>query len=356
MGLLGSEHVHGADDLEHVQAMNIAQGMTPPSAAQATKSHHFLGARHDVHARRTMWVLLLCASMMGVEIVAGLLFGSMALLADGLHMATHAGVMLVAAAAYHIARKRQDDPSFSLGTGKIGDLAAFASALALASTAVFMAIESIKRLVYPVPIALDEAIPVACVALAVNLISIWLLHDDHGHGNGHGLGHGHAPTHDHHHQHDDDHDDHVHHHHGHGDLNLRAAYAHVVSDAGLGVLAIVGLIAARQLGWVWLDPLLGLLAAAVILRWAVALLVAASSVLLDRVPDQSLASAVRKRLERDGARVTDFHIWQLGPGHNAVMATLAGGRFPADHYRRQLEAFPTLSHVTIEITLEETSS
>ncbi len=314
--------------------MNIVKEAAASPEGLLTRPHRFLGERHDIHARRTMWVLLLCATMMAVEIVAGLLFGSMALLADGLHMATHAGVMLVAAAAYHIARKRQDDPTFSLGTGKIGDLAAFASALALASTAVFMAIESVKRLVYPVPIQLDEAIPVACVALVVSLISIWLLHDGHGHSHGHD-----HHAHDHH-AHDDDHG-HAHHGHGHSDLNLRAAYTHVVSDTGLGVRAIIGLIAARQLGWVWLDPLLGLLAAAVILRWAVALLRAASSVLLDRVPDQSLAKTVRKRLERDGASVTDFHIWQLGPGHNAVMATLAGGAFPTEHYRRQLETFPT---------------
>lgn len=319
----------------------------------AASRGHFLGARHDRNARKTAWVLLLCAVTMAVEIVAGLAFGSMALLADGLHMATHAGVMLVAAAAYRIAWKYRSSSDYSFGTGKVGDLAAFASALALGATAVFLAIESAHRLIEPVEISFDEAIPVAFLGLAVNLLSIWLLHDghDHGHSHEHGHahehGHGHAHSHDHH---DHDHDDHheLHHH----DLNLRAAYVHVVADAGIGVLAIIGLFAARELGWVWLDPLLGIVAAIVILRWAWSLIRATSTILLDKVPDDQLARKARAILEQGGARLCDFHLWQIGPGHYAAIATLAGAVHPADHYRRLLSALPAIAHVTIE-TLPE---
>lgn len=326
--------------------------------AYAHRRGYFLGAKHDRNARKTMWVLLLCAVTMVAEIVAGLMFGSMALLADGLHMSTHAGVMLVAAAAYRIAWSRRDDPRFSFSTGKVGDLAAFSSALALGAMAVFLAIESTERLFAPVPISFDEAIPVAFLGLAVNALSVWLLHDNHDHHHGHH--HAHHHTHDHAHHTHDHHDHghaHDHHHHGEGeerhhDLNLRAAYVHVVADTGLGVLAIAGLFAAREFGWVWLDPLLGLLAAVVIFRWAVALLRAAGSTLLDQVPDAALAARVRAVLEEEGERVTDFHLWQLGSGHYAVAAQLEGARHPAAGYRDKLARFSSVAHTTIETDLQ----
>lgn len=295
-----------------------------------------------------MWVLLLCAVTMVAEVVAGLLFNSMALLADGLHMASHAGVMLVAVVAYRFSRRYSRAAGFSFSTGKVGDLAAFASALALAGTAAFLAIESVHRLFEPVPISFDEAIPVAFLGLIVNLLSIWLLHDGHDHHHGHGHSHSH-----HHHHHAHDHHDHAHGHdhgeHRHTDLNLRAAYVHVIADAGLGVLAILGLFAARELGWVWLDPLLGLLAAIVILRWAAGLLRAAGSTLLDRVPDPQLAARARALLEQEGERLTDFHLWQLGPGHYGLIASLSGAPHGPAHYHALLAALPGIAHVTVEI-------
>jgi len=318
----------------------------------APSRSYFLGAEHDRNFRKTAWVLLLCAATMVAEVVAGLVFGSMALLADGLHMATHAGVMLVAAAAYRIARQRRADGAFSFGTGKVGDLAAFASALALAATSVGLAIESIHRLFEPVTIAFDEAIPVAFLGLVVNLLSVWLLHD-HGHGHDHGHSHGHGHHHHHEHAHGEDHDHHHdHHHHHHHDLNLRAAYMHVIADTGLGVLAIAGLFTARQLGWVWLDPVLGILAAIVIFRWALGLLREAGSILLDKVPDEALAARIRVLLEQDGARIADFHLWQVGPGHYAVIAALVGETHDADHYRQRLSGISSLAHVTIETRAE----
>lgn len=339
--------------------LNIATSPTRPEGGTTAAYHcewaprrrFFLGDRHDRNERKTLWVLLLCAVTMVAEVVAGLLFGSMALLADGLHMATHAGVMLVAVAAYRFSRRHSGNAGFSYSTGKVGDLAAFASALVLAGTAVFLAIESGHRLWEPVPISFDEAIPVAFLGLFVNLLSIWLLHDGHDHGHGHG--HGHSHDHHHHHHGHDHHHDHAHGHdhgeHRHTDLNLRAAYVHVIADAGLGIMAIAGLFAARELGWVWLDPLLGILAAIVILRWAIALLRAAGSTLLDRVPDPQLAARARARLEQDGGLLTDFHLWQIGPGHHGLVASLSGAPHGPDHYHALLADFPSISHVTIEI-------
>lgn len=321
-----------------------SQGADSPHDGLGRPSHDFLGRDHDDHAGRTRAVLLLCAATMAIEIVCGMLFGSMALLADGLHMATHAGVMLVATGAYRFARRRLDDPSFSFGTGKVSDLAAFASAIVLAFTAMTMAAESIGRLLAPVPIAFDQAIPVAILGLAVNILSIWLLHDRH-----------HHEAHD-----DDDHGDHDHaahdgrhHHHDH---NFRAAYLHVLSDVAVGILAVIGLVAGRFFGWLWLDPVMGLVGAFVILRWAVALAMAAGNVLLDRVPDADLERAVRDRLEYGGAHVEDFHLWRLGPGHHGLIAAIrAQESLPSSVYREMLSVFPTLSHVTIQVDPPESA-
>lgn len=302
--------------------------------------HDFLGAGHDANARKTVFVLLLCAAMMVVEIAGGLAFRSIALLADGLHMATHAGAMLVAAFAYRFARARSADPSFSFGTGKVGDLAAFGSAIVLASTSLFIVVESVERMFAPQRIAFAQAIPIACVGLVVNVASLWLLRDDHDH-------HGH----DHHdHAHDDHAHDHEHHERHHEDHNLRAAYVHVLADAAVSVLAIAGLIGARQLGWVWLDPVMGVVGAIVILRWSAVLIRSTSAVLLDRVPDARLASRVRERLEAEGAVLTDFHLWRLGPGHHGVIASLADGdELAASRARGRLLAIPSISHVTVAI-------
>ncbi len=353
------------EDQQKEAATAPAPHIHAPASAPVT--HDFLGRNHDAHAGRTTAVLLLCAATMVLEIVCGVLFGSMALLADGFHMATHAGVMLVAAGAYRFARQRLGDPSFSFGTGKVGDLAAFASAIILALTAVTIAIESIARLLSPTPIAFDQAIPVAFLGLGVNILSIWLLHDGHDHGHGH-------EDHDHHdHDHyDDDHDDHDdydhiahdahghHHHHDHAhhhhDHNFRAAYLHVLSDVAVGVLAIIGLLAGRFFGWHWLDPVMGLVGAYVIGRWAIALAAASGNVLLDRVPDAALERAIRARLLQGGGELTDFHFWRLGPGHHGLIAAVRTKEaVPSGVLRESLSIFPTLSHVTIQVEGPEMS-
>ena len=238
----------------------------PPAndADPLAHDHVFLGAAHDDHARRTMWVVALTALMMVAEIVAGYWTGSMALLADGFHMATHAGALGVSAAAYAYARKHARSSKFSFGTGKVGDLAGFASALVLGVVAVGIGVESVKRLLEPTTVAFGEATIVAVVGLAVNLVSALLLGAGHHHRGHDHHGHGHHHDHDHHHEH----------HHGHhgvhnsGDNNLRSAYMHVLADALTSILAIVALLAGRMLGWVWLDPVMGIVGALVLVALA----------------------------------------------------------------------------------------
>ena len=313
--------------------------------------HVFLGAQHARNARRTWAVIALTTVMMVVEIAAGAVFGSMALLADGFHMATHAGAMLIAAFAYFYARKHCRDPRFSFGTGKLGDLAAFASAIVLAMIALLIGYESVVRLVRPTAIAFDEALIVAVVGLLVNIASAWLLKDDHHH-HGHGDDHNHNDDdHDHDdHNHDHDHDHDHDHGHGHHDLNLRAAYVHVLADAAVSVLAIIGLLAGRQLGWLWMDPLMGILGFAVIAKWSVGLLKDAGAVLLDMRPSSGLAHKIEHRLEETGDHVVDLHVWRLGVGHHAAVVSLVSTRplSPAA-YKTRLEDIPGLSHVTIEV-------
>lgn len=315
-------------------------------------SHEFLGAHHDRNARRTWIVVAITFVMMIVEIAAGAIFGSMALLADGVHMATHAGALSVAALAYRYARRHQHDARFAFGTGKVGDLAGFASALALGLVALLIAVESIGRLLSPVTVAFNEAILVAIVGLVVNLVSAALLmhphgaddhdHDDHERRAPHDA---HDHDHDHDHAHDPAHD----HGHHHADHNLLAAYVHVLADAFTSVLAIVALVAGRYLGWVWLDAAMGLVGAAVIFRWSLGLMRQTARVLLDSA-DPKLLARVKDQLERDGACVSDLHIWRLGPGHSAVVATVVcpAGRSP-EHFKNKLSKLPTLSHVTVEV-------
>ena len=304
--------------------------------------HVFLGQHHDRNARRTWAVIVLCTIMMVVEIGAGAMFHSMALLADGLHMSTHAGAMLVAAAAYAYARKHRHDPRFSFGTGKLGDLAAFASAIILAMVALGIGAESVARLLNPVAIRYDEAIPVAIVGLLVNIASAWLLQEEHHH-------HGHEQDDDHDHGHDDDHHD-DHDHHGHRDLNLRAAYVHVVSDAAVSILAIAGLVAGRQLGWNFMDPVMGLLGCAVIARWSWMLMGDVGAVLLDMRPRGRLAERIEARLKADGVEIYDLHVWRLGPGHHAaVVSLMARDPQPPTVYKAKLAGLPGLSHVTVEV-------
>ncbi|AIP53305.1 CDF family Co(II)/Ni(II) efflux transporter DmeF [Burkholderia pseudomallei] len=408
----------------------------------AGHDHVFLGAAHGQNERRTWTVIALCTAMMVAEIVGGTLFGSLALVADGLHMSTHAGAMLIAALAYTYARRHASDARFVFGTGKLGDLAGFTSAIVLAMIALLIAYEAIARFLSPVPIHFDEAIPIAVLGLLVNLASVWLLSGDH---HGHGHHHGHAAHHAHgdeaqtistgagvfavsifedgvppvfrispaakqaciagaratittiradgSHQtfdmaergdrlesidaipephaftaivrlHGSEHSltfvEHEHaHHHGHGgskdvtarDHNIRSAYIHVIADAAVSVLAIVGLVLARAFGWMWMDPLAGIVGALVIANWSYGLMRDTSRILLDVSPDTLLADNVRRSIESGGDRVTDLHVWRLGPGHMSAVVSVATGDPARDSrfYHQLLKRFTSLSHVTVEV-------
>jgi cation diffusion facilitator family transporter len=298
-----------------------------------TQNHSFLGAHHDKHERRTWGVVTLTAFMMVAEIVGGTLFGSIALVADGWHMATHVAALAIAGLAYLFARRHAQDARFSLGTGKFGELAAFSSAIILGMIAFGVAYESAIRFAQPVTIHFQEAIPIAVLGLCVNLASAWLLRDEHDHDHDHG--HDHA-----------DHDHGARHH----DLNLRAAYVHVLADALISIMAIVGLSAAWAFGWNFMDPLVGLVGAGVIASWSFGLLRAAGRVLLDTVPDPDLERRIRGLMELDGDRVCDLHLWQVGPGHLAVMVSVvsAAPQAPAV-YKQRLAGLTGLSHVTVEV-------
>lgn len=296
--------------------------------------HVFLGARHDRHERRTWFVVALTAAMMVAEIIGGTMFGSMAVVADGWHMSTHAGALAIAALAYRFARKHARDPRFTFGTGKLGELAAFTSAVILAMIAAAIGYEAVMRLMSPVPIDFIEATWLAAMGLCVNLASAWLL-SDHGHDHPH---------------HDHDHD-HGHQHHGH-DSNIRAAYVHVLADAMTSVLAIIGLLAGWVYGLIWMDALMALIGVGVILSWSVSLLRSTGTVLLDMVPDRHLAGSIRKRIEVDGDRLCDLHLWRLGPGHTGVIASVVSDHPQAPSaYKQRLEGVAGLSHVTVEVHL-----
>ncbi|WP_062014525.1 CDF family Co(II)/Ni(II) efflux transporter DmeF [Aureimonas sp. AU4] len=303
----------------------------------AGHSHVFLGDGHARNERKVWAVIALTVAMMGIEIVAGTVYGSMALVADGLHMSTHAAAMLIAGLAYGFARRHAQNPRFTFGTGKLGDLAAFASAVILALIALFIAYESALRLASPVPISFGQAIGVAVGGLVVNLASAWLLKDDH-HGHGH---HGH--------------DGHDHNgaagHAGGRDNNLRAAYLHVLADAMTSMLAIAALALGSLYGWIWLDPAMGIVGALVIARWSWGLVRDAGAVLLDYVPEgEDLPNEIREAIETGGDRITDLHVWQVGPGHHAAIVSIATERpLPLSAYRAKLAHIHDLSHLTVEV-------
>jgi cation diffusion facilitator family transporter len=311
-----------------------------------THDHNFLGAQHARNERRTWLVVWLTLGMMVAEIVGGSLFGSMALLADGWHMSTHAVAIGIAALAYRYARRHADNPRFAFGTGKFGELAAFTSAVVLGMVAVMVAYESVLRMADPKPIAYGEAIAIAVLGLVVNLISAWLLREDHDH-------HHHGHDHSHHHGHTQDHssDDHDHAHaHHHRDNNLRAAYVHVLADAATSVMAIAALILARAFGWVWIDPVVGIVGSLVIASWAYGLIKSAGAVLIDVVPDSNVVDGIRSRLEVDGDRISDLHLWQIGPGHYSAIVTIVTDHpKPPASYKACLGELKQLSHVTVEV-------
>ncbi len=316
----------------------------------ADHDHVFLGAGHDRNARKTWSVIVLCSVVMVVEIVGGLRFGSLAVVADGLHMSTHAAAMLIAALAYGYARRHARDSRFSFGTGKVGDLAGFSSAIVLAMIALLIGYEALARLLHPVRIDFNEAIAIACLGLAVNIVSAWLLS---------GGDHGHAHHHDHHHHEHHEHHEHAAHHHAdaahgahHRDHNMRAAFVHVAADAAVSVLAIVGLAAGKYFGLVFMDPVMGIVGALVIANWSVGLLRDTGAILLDMNPDRALSDAITALVEAEGDSVCDLHLWRLGPGHLGAIVGVRSHDVARDsaYYRQQLRRFADLSHVTVQVT------
>jgi len=399
-----------------------------------THDHVFLGAGHEKSERRTWAVIWLCGFMMVAEIIGGVWFGSIALVADGLHMSTHASALLLAALAYSYARRHARDERFCFGTGKLGDLAGFTSAIVLAMIAILIGYEAITRFISPVPISFDEAIPIAVLGLIVNVASVLLLSGGEHH---HGHDHGHA-NHDHHHDdplrietrdsvvlleifedgvpprfrlswesgrepsagqvtietvrpegtrqtfamidrggylesideipephafsalvrldrgaeaHPVDFEEHVDAHAAaHQDNNMRAATIHVLADAAVSVLVIVGLLLGRLLGWVWMDPLAGMCGAVVIAAWSYGLVRDTGAILLDMNPDRKMAGRVRATIEAEGDRLTDLHLWRLGPGHlGAILSVTTANRKEPEYYRRRLRRFAALSHVTVQV-------
>lgn len=305
--------------------------------------HVFLGTQHARNERRTWVVIALTTAMMVAEIVAGSVYGSMALVADGWHMATHAAALLIAALAYVFSRRHARNRRFTFGTGKLGDLAGFASAIVLALIALLIGWESLLRFSAPVTINFNQAIVVAVIGLTVNLACAWLLRDnDHHHGSAHA-------HHDHHHEHAAH--EHPHTDERHRDNNLRAAYLHVLADALTSVLAIFALVTGSVFGWLWLDPAIGILGSLVIARWSWGLMRDAGAVLVDYLPEaEELPGQIRSAIERSGDEIYDLHVWQLGPGHHGAIVSLrsASPRAPS-YYRELLSHLTELSHVTFEV-------
>lgn len=299
-------------------------------------SHVFGQDRVQPGERKTLIVIGITATMMTVEIAAGLAFGSMALLADGLHMASHATALGIALFAYVFARRHAHDERFSFGTGKVNALGGYTGAVLLAVFALLMAAESVHRLIAPVSIAFNQAIAVSLIGLLVNGACALILTGPQGH------------HHHHHHGPDDHHHTHGHHHEDH---NLRSARLHVLADALTSVLAVIALLAAKHLGLVWMDPLMGIVGAGLVARWSLGLLVSSGGVLLDRQAPASVHDAVVASLETGtGDRVADLHIWSIGPGlHAAVVSIVTHDPRDPAHYKSRLPPDAGLAHVTIEV-------
>jgi cation diffusion facilitator family transporter len=304
--------------------INRQEKNTETEQSFSQHDHVYLGANQHVNEQRTLLVIGLTASMMILEILAGLMFGSMALLADGWHMASHAAALGITALGYAFARRQAHDPKYAFGTGKIGELAGYSSALLLAVIALLMGYESFRRLFAPVVISFDQAIAVAIVGFAVNVVSALLLKEKHGED---------------------------HHGHHHADHNLRAAYLHVLADALTSILAIFALSAGRLLGWIWMDPLMGIVGAVIIARWSYNLLCDTGRVLLDVNMDNSLHDNIRQVIEGEADNsIADLHVWRVGPGHFAAIISIltTQPRHPL-HYKQLLENVKGLCHVTVEV-------
>ena len=318
------DHHHHAHDRDHAPEYDSTVHIAVSDEGEERHyfDHVYLTDGHDRNERRTIWVLWLTAATMVVEIAFGWLSGSMALLADGFHMATHAGAMGVAAAAYRYARKHARSARYTFGTGKVGDLAGFASALVLAITSILIAIESGTRLFQPVTVAFGEAALVAVIGLLVNIASAFMLGHDHSHDHGDGHAHDHA------------------------DNNLRAAYIHVLTDALTSVLAIAALAAGYYFGWWWMDPAVGLLGSIVIGKWAWDLMKDTSAILLDAA-EPALTARIKVEVEALGGSIRDLHVWRIGPHAHAAIVSLAAGADDAA-IRQRIGALPRMAHVTVE--------
>jgi cation diffusion facilitator family transporter len=290
-------------------------------------SHRF-HSDHPHGERSTHRVIALTLTMMVIEIAAGMVFGSMALLADGWHMGTHAVALGITAVAYHFARRHADNPRFAFGTGKVGELGGFASAVVLAVVAFVMAAESVQRLMAPSPIRYNEAIAVAVVGLIVNVVSALMLQDRHP--PAHADGRGEERRHDH---------------------NLKAAYLHVLADALTSLLAIAALSAGKSLGWAWMDPFMGIVGAVIITKWAYGLLIDTGRILLDRDVDPQFVSAIVQRLEEESDnRVADIHVWRVGAGSLSVILSIVTHNPQApEHYKQLIGNFDEIAHVTVEV-------
>jgi cation diffusion facilitator family transporter len=289
---------------------------------------HRFDLENDHGERSTYRVIALTLVMMAVEIGAGLAFGSMALLADGWHMGTHAVALGITALAYFFARRHADNPRFTFGTGKVAELGGFTSAVVLAVVAIVMAAESLQRLISPHAIRFNEAIAVAVAGLIVNVVSAYMLQDRHSHDHPdqHGKGHGH-------------------------DHNLKAAYLHVLADALTSVLAIVALSAGKAFGWVWMDPFMGIVGAAIITRWAYGLMMDTGRILLDRDVDPGFISEIVRRIEAESDnRVSDIHVWRIGAGSLSVILSIVTHHpQPPEHYKELIGDFDEIVHVTVEV-------
>ena len=282
----------------------------------------------DEHSERnTLRVVLLTVSMMVIEIITGLLFGSMALLADGWHMGTHAGALGIAVFAYRFARRNAENPDYSFGTGKVGVLGGFTSAVVLLVIALFMGFESVQRILSPVSIQFNAAIGVAVLGLVVNVVSAFILQGG---------------------EHDHEGDFRMSDHHDH---NLRAAYLHVIADALTSVLAIIALTTGKYFGWVWMDPIMGIVGSLVIAKWSYGLLRDTSAILLDRVADKETVAAIKSAIESDADnRVADIHVWIVGSHQMSAIISIVT-HFPKEpqHYKKLLSGFKDLAHLTVEI-------
>ena len=312
-----------------------------------TQNHVFLGAAHGRSESKAKLAALVTAIFMVVEIACGFAYHSMALLADGVHMATHVGALGLAAGAYWLARRHAANARFTFGSGKFGDLAAFSSAIILGVTALVVAVESIERLMTPAQVQYGDALLIAAIGLCVNLVSAFILKDDHAHSHGHS--HSHAA-----HEHDHGHD------HGHDhaaparDNNMRAAYVHVLADAATSVLAIGALACGYFFGLAFLDPVSGLVGAFVIASWSYGLIRDSGMVLLDANSNPKRSGAIKAMIENElGARVADLHLWRLGPGHEGLIVSLVS---PDETSAETVKAairrhYPDLSHVTVEVAV-----